>query len=373
MTDIIKSIKNLFMWGLVGIFYLVLAAFYLLLALGALAVVVAIGLVLWQIITKDIQQTILIAIALVVFLFILSRTGGSSSIFEKIVFILAVIAVMGVIVLVFQFVYSLVDPGNRDSAQHFFETNGSWVASDNSMRMHFFIEGAPLTPGGFSAATDVVVANLQTGSSGRIPYSVTRQNNGLEFNTTRDKQQLPGDLPANFLITEFSNNTLEVQIKDRPPVRFVKVSRPNSVEELVNYSTNYSTEEYLSVVAREIQLSEDQNSIWSYNPQDNIYGGQMTFKKNSEEKYIITLEGISLNTTDLHVLRPGENAQIIIPPLRKALIPIGEKIEAIIYTEMISDSDGNTANWTAKYTTNSNSTQVIDDTATGKVMIYYRR
>lgn len=270
------------------------------------------------------------------------------------------------------------DPAIREASAQFSQTNGTWVASDNSLRMHFFLDESYSPPERYIQEgktysppylVDVAVANLQTGSAQLIPYSLTKQNHDLEYdasykyidseNKEWTAQPLYSDLPLKFAITEFGENSLVVQIQDQLPLRYVKVNRPNSLEELADYSSKYSTEEYLSVIAGEFP-----SLIYKY-------GGKMTFERSLGEKYTIYIKDVLLKYDASRLsgggpLMPGENAPLIIPPLRSLLSPISDKIEAIYYTEMWRSMGPEGAHWIARYTVSSSSWDVIEDTATGK-------
>jgi hypothetical protein len=227
-----------------------------------------------------------------------------------------------------------------EKIQHLTQTNGTWVASDNSLRIHFFLNAnSPdnrFSQGGIYYSppllVDVVVANLKTGSVQLIPYSLTTPNNGLEFNASYEyidpqgtkwkNQPLNSEFPADFTITEISKNSLVLQIKDQLPVSYAKVDRPNSLGELTNYSSKYSPEEYLSMIVR---------GGLGWLP---IYTGKITFERSLENKYTIYIKDVPLTTdSGVHSLKPGKDAELIMSPLRNVLSPISDKIEAIYYTE----------------------------------------
>ena len=296
--------------------------------------------------------------------------------FMRIAYVLPfTVAVVSTIVLLFWLAPSFFAWLNAPTAEEqqtqalLSQTYGSWVSADNSLRIHFFSVDESLAP-------NVVFANLETGTAQADQYLGSKQNdNVLEFHiltkdTGSDNQSLNNWLPSEFSVTEIGVDSLVLNIRDKPPLRYIKTNHPNSAEELAGYSSTYSVEEYVSVIAAGFSPLE-----WDVST--------MISKKNSGGKYGIFIDNVPMDWDHSWLsgggpLIPGSRAPEVIPPLRSLLLPISDKIEFISYTErwlgnVPSDDPLLEAHWTAIYTVSSSSYQLLEDTATGKeVAVEYR-
>jgi hypothetical protein len=311
------------------------------------------------------MSIIIISLSLIILfiLYIRHRKGHvTTSFLRKVGAIFAVFISITTITMV-------INLNNAEYSTRISQTDGVWVASDNSLRIHFIYP--PSNPGLLdideilspTLRSEIILTDLLTGNAlyaTIFEYNISLNDHKLIFsiNPSIDTNERPHNnkLLSEFAVTEFSENSLTIQMQNQQPLRFSRVDRPNSLEDVVRFSKVYSTEEYLIFIL--LNFKEEMTFYKFLNEEYTIYFSDLTMDEEASN-------WLSLNNS--RPLSPGKESMRIMDTLSGLLSPISDRIEKIICTEKCKYLSEGEAHWIARFTLTSDKYiyDVLEDTATG--------